>query len=417
MNNKLKNLKLEDNFKGTFAEYVNQKVPHPTSPNQEITLETDYQLFLASKKRKPNGFDSNLKKYLSLEWIKIKDLYFDGTINVRNRVFHIKDRNKTYELASKYRPSALDALHVVRIEGKNYVDDGQKRSAGSLLRFGNPEMLVPCLVDITLEDLPEKEIERKRRSGFVTINMERDQLDKFTQYASRYADGDAMATAIFNITIPTHCAVNPNTEDRPIFKALGTIEKIIKGKYTGDSIDVLDKHLKRVRGPKVQQSFIQHRNTYLADYPEGSPHGNYILGVTAFFYTFDNLVGYDTSKLDYVMKCAKDLDLIKEYDKDTDTTSMRGILSDEDFVDYGNSLKGRTGHITAIENFGKLWNTIYDEVKGAKLILGEAIDKTFLNNFRIYVTSKKGFTFHQYTYDTYIQELKKDGDFPSPIKF
>ena len=251
MNNKLKNLKLEDNFKGTFAEYVNQKVPHPTSPNQEITLETDYQLFLASKKRKPNGFDSNLKKYLSLEWIKIKDLYFDGTINVRNRVFHIKDRNKTYELASKYRPSALDALHVVRIEGKNYVDDGQKRSAGSLLRFGNPEMLVPCLVDITLEDLPEKEIERKRRSGFVTINMERDQLDKFTQYASRYADGDAMATAIFNITIPTHCAVNPNTEDRPIFKALGTIEKIIKGKYTGDSIDVLDKHLKRVRGPKV----------------------------------------------------------------------------------------------------------------------------------------------------------------------
>ena len=335
---------------------------------------------------------------------------------MRNRTWHIKDRNKIYELASTYDPSALDAFHVVRIGGKNYVDDGQKRAAGSLLRFADPEMKVPCLVDLTLQDLSEEEIERKRRSGFVTINMKRDTLDKFTQYASRYADGDAMATAIFNITIPTHCAVNPNTEDRPIFKALATIEQIIKAKYTGDKIDVLDKHLKLVKGPKILQAFTHHKNTFLKDYPEGSPHGNYIMGATAFFYTFHSLVGWDTSKLDYVMKCAKKLDLMSDYDKDTDSTSMRGIQSDEDFVDYGNSLKGRTGHITAIEKFGELWNQIYNEVKGAKSILGEAIDDTFLKQFRTFVTSKKGHKFHQYTYETYLKELNKDGDFPSKVK-
>ena len=69
----LKDLGLGGNFKGPFTEYINQKVPHPTQKNKQITIKTDYKLFLKSKKRKlVNCFDSDLRKFLILEWIKVK---------------------------------------------------------------------------------------------------------------------------------------------------------------------------------------------------------------------------------------------------------------------------------------------------------------------------------------------------------
>ena len=134
----------------SITDYVKQLVHYKDNPKDVIPLETEYRLYLQSKKLSKPKFQ-NIKETHKLVWIRVGDLRYSPKVNARWRTEKTSSRNKIYSLASEWNNNYLDAIHGQVINGKIYVGEGMKRVVSAYLNYG-PDYLIPCLLDESNKD-------------------------------------------------------------------------------------------------------------------------------------------------------------------------------------------------------------------------------------------------------------------------
>ena len=73
-----------------LTEYIRQEVSLKDDPNNKGTLETEYQLYLQSKKLKKPKIQ--ISENHVLEWKRVGDLYYSPKVNARSRQEKFSDR-------------------------------------------------------------------------------------------------------------------------------------------------------------------------------------------------------------------------------------------------------------------------------------------------------------------------------------
>ena len=354
-----------------LSDYIQQQVKHNNNKNDMMSLETEYRLFLQSKKSSKPKF-KDIQDTHKLKYIRVGDLWYSPKVNARLRTGTNNDRKKIYSLANEWNNDYLDAIHVQVIDGKYYVGEGMKRATAAILNFG-PDYLIPSLVDYSNQEKTlTNEVVKKANNIFESINNGRDRLDSFTYYFSLYVQGDKMAKAVIETMLRTGYNFTPDSDSAPQYNGLKTIEKIYKLAISGDSDSV---SLENKRGPHIQTVFKHHREVY----GDEKPHNSYVLTFTAFLHHFDSdKFRINEKQLNFVMENAKSMN-IREVEKDGHMVKV-GIKTGDDFASkWGLGLKGKSGVPQGMRLISELWNKCYDNVPGGKQILQSNIDTNYFS--------------------------------------
>ena len=357
------------NIDQSIEEYVKQPVNYKDNPKDRIPLETEYRLYLQSKKLNKPKF-KDIKETHDLVWLRVSDLRYSPKVNARWRVEKTSSRNKIYNLASEWDNNYLDAIHGQMIDGEIYIGEGMKRAAAAYLNYG-PDYLIPCLLDRSNKDETfTNSVVRKQSTIFHKINNGRDKLDSFTYYLTLYVQGDHMAKAIIETMKKTSYNFTPYGDTIPVYNGLKTLEKIFTLGISGDDDKI---SLENKRGPNIQCVFKHHKSVY----GDETPHNSYILTFVAFKHHFesDNL-RVDEKQFDFIMNNAKTMNILP---KEKDGRVIRvGLKTGSDFASkWGQGLKGKLGVPKGMQLISELWNKCYDNIPEGKEILQSRIDDKY----------------------------------------
>ena len=371
-----------------LTEYIRQEVSLKDDPNNKGTLETEYQLYLQSKKLKKPKIQ--ISENHVLEWKRVGDLYYSPKVNARSRQEKFSDRKKIYSLASEFNIDYLDAIHVQVIKERDYVGEGMKRATSALLNYG-PDYEIPCLVDYTnAKEGLTNDVVKRQNNIFESINNGRDRLDSFTYYFTNYVQGDPMAKAIIETMKKTGYNFTPYTDTTPVYNGLKTIENIFDLKISGDDDKI---KLQNRRGPNILTAFRHHR----AVYGDETPHNAYIRTIVAFIHHFDSDdLTVSETQLNYIMNNAKDMKILSK--EKNNTVIKVGIKTGNDFASkWGQGLKGKSGIPVGMQNLITIWNKCYDNLPGAKSILRSSLDPKYIEAIKVksYLTD--------YSYKDYLE--------------